>query len=77
MSKINQTLDDFKHSLIDIGTAHQQILALILSREEILELIEDNLECKDDDIIGCHINGKNLLAHQLYEAQRGKLNKEE
>ena len=28
--KINQVLDDYKHSLIDLGTAHQAIISAIL-----------------------------------------------
>ena len=36
-----------------------------VSVEKILKIIEDNLECKDDDVIGCHINGKNASAQAI------------
>ena len=32
MSQINQALDDYKHSLIDLGTAHSAIISLILEK---------------------------------------------
>jgi len=39
------------------------------TEETILGLIEDNLECKDDDtgVVGCHINGKRLSAKLIYD----------
>jgi hypothetical protein len=46
-----------------------------IDEEKILKIIEDCLECKDDDVIGCHINGKNLAAHSLTTYLKGEAKK--
>ena len=81
MDKLNKILDDFidyyearlkPYSEIKVDT-HRQILALILNEEEILSVIYKEIQKWEVKPKGQVLPVTNL-AHQLYEAQREKLN---